>query len=73
MLALGDEPGQGDLGRGGADAVGDLADLGRDVEVGPQVVLLEAGQTPALVVGARSRAWWMTETEVASSRGVAMS
>jgi hypothetical protein len=50
VRALGDEPGEGDLRRGGVDAVGDFADLGRDVEVGPQVVLLEARQTAPLVV-----------------------
>jgi hypothetical protein len=37
-------------GGGGVDPVGDFADLGRQVEVGPQVVLLEARQMHPLVV-----------------------
>jgi hypothetical protein len=48
VRALGDEPGEGDLRGGGADPAGDVADLGRDVEVGSQVVPLEARQAPPL-------------------------
>ncbi|MFG3023258.1 hypothetical protein ACGFZQ_32705 [Streptomyces sp. NPDC048254] len=50
VRALGDEPGEGDVRRSGVDPVGDFADLGREVEVGPPVVLLEARQMHPLVV-----------------------